>query len=114
MYKDEWIYIGHMLDMCQLALEISANKNKVDYDNEITLRLALTHAVQVIGEAAQRVSKPFRDAHPEVPWREIIGMRHRIVHDYLNVDEDIVWQVIQDDLPPLNKTLKKIIPREYL
>jgi uncharacterized protein with HEPN domain len=103
-----------MLDMCQQALEISANKNKVDYDNDITLRLALTHAVQVIGEAAQRVSKPFRDAHPEVPWREIIGMRHRIVHDYLNVDEDVVWQVIQDDLPPLNKTLKKIIPPEYL
>jgi uncharacterized protein with HEPN domain len=114
MFKDEWVYVGHMLDMSQQALEISNNKNKEEYDNDITLRLALTHLVQVIGEAAQRVSNPFRDAHPEVPWREIIGMRHRIVHDYLNVDEEVVWQVVQDDLPPLVETLKRIIPPEYL
>lgn len=84
MYRDEWIYVGHMLEMGQQALEISANKNKVDYDNEITLRLALTHAVQVIEDPAQRVSEQFRDGHPEVRWREIISMRHRIVYDYLN------------------------------
>ncbi|RQW76966.1 MAG: DUF86 domain-containing protein [Methanothrix sp.] len=109
MLNDEWVYVGHML-----ALEISSGKDKETYNQDLTLRLALTHLVQVIGEAAQRVSNTFRDAYADVPWREIIGMRHRIVHDYLNVDEDVVWQVVQDDLPLLVEKLNRIIPPEYL
>jgi uncharacterized protein with HEPN domain len=50
----------------------------------------------------------------EIPWREIIGMRHRIVHDYLNVDEDVVWQVVQEDLPQPIATINQIIPSEYI
>lgn len=113
MLNDDWVYVGHMFDMSQQALEISSSKDKEVYDQDVTLRLALTHLVQMIGEAAQHVSNPFREAHLEIPWREIIGMRHRIVHDYLNVDEDVVWQVVQDDLPRLSATLKRIIPSEY-
>jgi uncharacterized protein with HEPN domain len=113
MPKDEWVYVGHMLDMSQQALEISAGKNREVYDSDLTLRLALTHLVQVIGEAAQHVSSEFRQSYPEIPWREVIGMRHRIVHDYLNVDEDVVWQVVQQDLPQLAKMLDQIIPPAY-
>lgn len=76
------------------------------------LRLALTRLVQVIGEAAQHVSMEFREKYPEVPWHEIIGMRHRIVHDYLNVDEEVIWEVIQHDLPPLVDILTRIVPPE--
>jgi uncharacterized protein with HEPN domain len=47
------------------------------------------------------VSQPFADRHPEIPWSDIIGMRHKVVHDYLGIDEDIVWQVVSEDLPPL-------------
>lgn len=113
MPKDDWVYIGHMLDMSLQAEEILAGKDREDYDREIVLRLALTHLVQVIGEAAQQVSKVFQDRYPQVPWREIIGMRHRIVHDYLNVDEDIVWEVVQSDLPQLVSALEGIIPPNY-
>jgi uncharacterized protein with HEPN domain len=113
MLKDDWVYVGHMLDMCHQALEISTGKDKTGYDEDITLRLALTHLVQMIGEAAQHVSVSFREAHTLIPWREIIGMRHRIVHDYLNVDEDVVWQVVQDDLPKLAAVIQQIIPPEY-
>jgi uncharacterized protein with HEPN domain len=114
MPKDDWVYIGHMLDMSQQALDIVTGKDKNEYDQEVTLRLALTHLVQMIGEAAQQVSLPFQDTYPLVPWRKIIGMRHRIVHDYLNVDEDIVWQVVQDDLPSLVSVLRNILPQEYI
>jgi uncharacterized protein with HEPN domain len=62
------------------------------YDADENLRLALIHLVQVIGEAARQVSREFTVTHPEVPWENIIGMRHKVVHDYLGVDEDIVWQ----------------------
>jgi uncharacterized protein with HEPN domain len=80
------------------------------YDNDENLRLAVTHLIQVIGEAAGRVSQPTRLAYPDIPWREITGMRNRIVHDYLNIDEDVVWQVSIADLPPLIALLEKIVP----
>ena len=110
MSKDDWVYIGHMLDMSQKALDFVTGLDKADYDQDEPLRLALAHIIQVLGEAARQVSPAFRDAHPRIPWREIVGMRHRIVHDYMNVDEDVVWEVIRQDLPPLVAVLKKIIP----
>lgn len=114
MHKDDWVYVGHMLDMGQKALDLTQGVTRAEYDQDETLRLALTHLVQVIGEAAQRVDLDFRKDHPELPWHEIIGMRHRIVHDYLNVDEDIIWEVVHQDLPPLVVALKRIIPPEEL
>jgi uncharacterized protein with HEPN domain len=76
------------------------------------LRLALTYLVQSIGEAAMRVSAECRQAHPEIPWREIIGTRHKIVHDYLDVDEDVIWQVVSKDLPALITALETLVPPE--
>jgi len=86
------------------------NVSRTDYDRNEILRYALTHLAQVIGEAAQQVSPDFRDTYPLVPWFEIIGMRNRIVHDYLNVDEDVIWEVIHQDMQPLVNALKTIIP----
>lgn len=56
------------------------------------------------------MSREFTEAHPEVPWEDIVGMRHKLVHDYLGVDEDIVWQVVTDDLPKLVQSLKPLVP----
>jgi uncharacterized protein with HEPN domain len=64
MPKNDWVYVGHMLDMCLQAREILSEKDRADYDQEIVLRLALTHLVQVIGEAAQQVSNEFQSLHP--------------------------------------------------
>ncbi len=114
MPKDDWVYVAHMLDMSKQALEIVSNKTRSEFDEDIVLRLALTHLVQVISEAAQRVSKEFQQDHAQIPWREITGMRNRIVHDYLNVDEDVVWQVVRGDLPELAKIIQGVIPKQYL
>ena len=64
----------------------------------------------MIGEAARQVSRDFTVTHPEVPWENIIGMRHKVVHDYLGVDEDIVWQVVTGDLPKLVESLEPLVP----
>ena len=82
------------------------------FKNEI-LQLALTRLIEVIGEAASHVDEQTREEFNSIPWHEIIGMRHRIVHDYLNVDEQVIWQVAHEDLPDLYTTLNKIIPQEY-
>ena len=76
------------------------------------MRLALIHLVQVIGEAARKVSLEAQLALPEIPWREIIGMRNRIVHDYLGVDEDVVWEVVAFDLPSLVAVLERVVPED--
>jgi uncharacterized protein with HEPN domain len=114
MPRSDWVYLGHMLDMCLKGLEITGGKTRQDYDESDTLQLALAHIIQVIGEAADHVSDEFKEAQPQVPWHEIIGMRHRIVHDYMNVDEDVVWSVVKNDLPTLIAILKKTIPPELL
>lgn len=112
MPKDELVYVGHMLDKAHEALSLVRGKTRQDYDRDSALRLALTHLIQVIGEAARRVSVPFRESHPQIPWEAIVGMRSKIVHDYMNVDEDIVWDSVAHELPPLIDELKKIVPPE--
>ncbi len=111
-HNEDAVYVGHMLDMTRRAVEAIESKTRAKYDKDDILRLGLTHLVQVIGEAARKVSVKFQREHPEIPWRRIIGMRHRIVHDYMRVDEDILWQVVTNDLPKLLPLLEKILPDE--
>ncbi len=85
-----------------------SNGSRKDFDADENLRLALAYLIQIIGEAASRVSLVFQEGHTEVPWSEIIGMRHKIVHDYLGVDYDIVWEVVTADLPVLAGKLERI------
>lgn len=108
--REDSIYIGHMRDMTRRGVQAIVGKSRSDYDKDDILRLGLTHLVQVIGEAARKVSDEFRQQHPEIPWRKIVGMRHRIVHDYMRVDEDILWQVVTGDLSELLPLLEAIAP----
>ena len=108
MQKDDLVYVGHMLDMARKAMDLVKGKDRTDYNSEDSLRFALAHLLQVVGEAARRISQDFCKAHPEIPWKAIVGMRHKVVHDYMNVDEDVVWDTVQQELPPLIEKLTKI------
>jgi uncharacterized protein with HEPN domain len=110
MPKDDLVYIGHMLDTSQKALVFVQDKSREDFDNDEVLRIALTHLLQVIGESARRVSQNFREDNPQIPWKAIVGMRTKVVHDYLDVDEDIVWDTITKELPKLLSALERISP----
>lgn len=90
MKKDDAVYLGHIIDLGDKISQRVKGKSRDNFDSNEDLRIVLTHLVQTIGEAARRVSPAFQKDHPEVPWSDIIGMRHRIVHDYMDVDEDIV------------------------
>ena len=68
--------------------------------------------LEVIGEAAGHVSSTSMEALPEIPWREITGMRHRLIHGYADVDLELVWQVVMEDIPPLVGTLEPLVPPE--
>jgi uncharacterized protein with HEPN domain len=98
-----------MIDTANKAINFVEGISREDFDNDELLRLAITHLLQIIGEAARRVSLDFRAAHPEIPWKAIVGMRSKVVHDYLNVDEDIVWETVKEDLAPLVIELERLL-----
>ena len=112
MAKDDLVYLGHMLDMTRKAHQLVQSKNRAEYDRDEPLRLALAHLLQVIGEAARRVSLAYCQAHPQVPWKAIIGMRHKVVHDYMTVDEDVIWDTVTHELERLVTELERLVPRE--
>jgi uncharacterized protein with HEPN domain len=108
MQKDDSVYVGHMLDTARKATEKIRGLTRAEYDADEDLRMALTHLIQTIGEAARGVSAEYQRGHASVPWRQIIGMRHKVVHDYLHVDYDLVWDVVTADLPRLVAELERI------
>ncbi len=110
MEKDDLVYLGHMLDVARRLRAKVANVDRAAYDADEDLRLALAHLVQTLGEAARRVSPDTQARHPQLPWKAIIGMRHKIVHDYMMVDEDILWQVATRQIGPVAELLARIVP----
>ena len=105
MPKDDLVYVSQMLDLAASVVAKVSGKTRSEFDADENLQLAVTHLIQTLGEAARRVSESYRVAHPQVPWHYIVGMRHKIVHDYMEIDFDIVWDVAATELPTLLPTL---------
>jgi len=109
MHKDDLIRMRHMLDAAQEALFFALNKTRKDLDVDRMLTLSLVKSIEIIGEAAARVTTETRNLYPEIPWSSIVAMRNRLIHAYFDIDCDRVWDTITDDLPPLIATLEGII-----
>jgi len=112
MQKDDVIRLRHMLDAAKDATSFVRNKTRSSLDTDRQLVLSLVKSIEIVGEAAAHVSeKCFRD-FPQIPWRDIIGMRNRLIHGYYDIDLDIVWKTVIEDLPPLIAELEEIIEVE--
>ena len=107
--KDE-IRLRHMLDYSREAIALLQNKSRSDLDDDRILQLALVRLIEIVGEAAGRVSHETQSQNPEIPWPQIISMRNRLIHGYDFVDIDILWQTIHEDLPVLVSELERIFP----
>jgi len=112
MCKDDIVYVGHMLDTARKATHKLKGKTRKEFDSDENLRLALAHLLQIIGEAANRVSREFKSDHAGIPWEDIIGMRHKVVHDYLNVDQNVIWKTVTEELAPLVVRLESLVKPE--
>ena len=73
---------------------------------------AVMRPLAIIGEAARRVSQETRDAHPQIPWRQMAGMRNRLIHEYFRVDLATAWETVKNDIPPLIAALECLVPTE--
>lgn len=106
--KDQ-IRLRHMLDAARQALAFSEGKQRDDLDDDILLVYGIVKAVEIVGEAAARISKEYQATQSQIPWSGIIAMRHILIHDYASIDLDEVWKTLQNDLPALIAELVPLI-----
>ena len=104
--------LRHMLDHAREAWEMAQGRTREDVDTDRKLNLSLVRLLEVVGEAAARVPREYQAAHPEILWPEIISLRNRLIHGYDEVDFDILWTIVTNDLPPLIESLNKILAEE--
>ncbi len=100
-----------LLDMLEAITRIEkyAPRGREAFDADELIQVYMVHHLQVLGEAAYKLSKEFRSRHARVPWSKILGMRHILVHDYFRIDHDIVWGVVETDLSVLKREIESII-----
>lgn len=101
--------------MLRAAREVQAftsGKTYDDYESDLVLRRAVERSIQIIGEASAKVSKEFREAHPDVPWRPITAQRHILVHDYGEIDDEKIWRVATHYVPQLIEQILPLLPAE--
>jgi uncharacterized protein with HEPN domain len=108
MPKDDLVRLRHMLDSAMEAVELIKGKSRTDLNTNRVLSLALVRLLEIVGEAASKVTTDTRQQTPSIPWSEIISLRHRLIHGYDTINMDILWKILADDLPALIAQLNKI------
>jgi uncharacterized protein with HEPN domain len=103
-------YVWDMLQACRGVVRSLADLTLDQYRNDDNLKLATERRIEIIGEAANRVSPTVRDAHTQVPWRRIIAQRHVLAHDYGEIDDELIWSVATTHIPQLIPILEGMIP----
>ena len=114
MQRDDTIRTLHILEAARKALHFVENKSRDDLDKDEILAISLFHLLEIIGESANCVSAGFREQHPHIPWKKMVELRNRLIHGYFEINLDIVWDTVLEDLPPLVTDIEKIIPYDEL
>jgi uncharacterized protein with HEPN domain len=104
-------HLWDMLSAARDALGFAGGKPLPAFSADKMARAATERALMIVGEAAGRISGATREAHPEIPWRQIVGLRNILVHEYGQVAVERVWALAQEDLPKLIKALERLVPR---
>ena len=107
MKKDDNVRLKNMLDTAYKVIEFAEGYSRDSLNTNKMLTSALIREIGVIGEAAARVSADKREQLTEIPWKSIVGMRNRLIHDYDEIDLDLLWETITKDVPELIKKLEK-------
>ncbi len=113
MSEGDLVRLRHMLDAANEAMAFAGDASRQDLDVDRKLTLALVKEIEIIGEAAYQISEVTREQFPEIPWDDIIGMRHRLVHAYFDINLDILWKTVQQDLPPLAEKLQSALNKIF-
>ena len=106
---DDLTRIRHMRDASKEILEFTIGSSQSSFAENRMLQLAIVKDLEIIGEAANNVSTECQEKYPYIPWRAMVGMRNRLVHAYFGINLDVIWQTVQQDLPPLLNSLERAL-----
>lgn len=109
MHDEDRARLQHMIDAAEAAAQFVAGRRRADLDTDRMLLFALVRSIEIIGEAANKTSEEMRTAAPHIPWKAIIGTRHRLIHSYFDIDADILWIAATVEVPTLLSQLRGLI-----
>ena len=112
MRPDDLVRVRHMIDAGREAMTFAHGRSREDLDTDRMLVLSLVKAIEILGEAASKVSEELRREKPAIPWREMVSMRNRLIHGYFDINLEIVWQTVSEELPPLISALEAMLKAE--
>lgn len=107
--KDESAYLRHILE-CSKAVQGYVAEGRGAFHQDRRTQKAVLRELQELSESLQHISQETKEKHPEIPWRDISAFRNVLVHDYLGINLDRIWEIIHEDLPPLVEKIKHVIP----
>jgi uncharacterized protein with HEPN domain len=113
MYKDPMIYLKHILDECEYILSaMPADATEDSFWEDETLKRAMVRSLEIIGEAAKNITEDLKDKWNSIHWKNMAGMRDRLIHDYMGINYSIVWDVIHNKIPELAEQIAEVICNE--
>lgn len=107
MNERDRIRLEHILTCCENIATFMKGKRKTQLAHDLLLNSAVRHQLEILGEAANALSKKAQNALPGIPWKQVIGLRNRLIHEYFDIDNDIIWVTIKEGLPPLVAEIRK-------
>lgn len=110
--RDDHVLLQDMITTAHAAMSAVQGRDPDTLADDHIWTLGLVKCIEIIGEAASRLSADLRDRHPTIPWSQIIGMRNRLVHAYFDIDYEQVWKTLDEDLPPLVEQLEELLKDE--
>ena len=106
LHEENTIRLRHMLDAAREALDHAEGRSRDDLESDRQLVHSLVHCLEIIGEAASKVSHETREEIPAIPWTRMVGMRNRLIHAYYDVNLKIVWRTVREELPELIEAIE--------
>lgn len=109
MKKDPRIFLEHILDSIELLEEYSKGVLKTEFLKSRPLQDAMIRRLEVIGEAVKNLPASFREKHPNIPWKQMAGMRDILIHEYFDVDLTLAWKVVKHEIPRVKKHIVSLL-----
>jgi len=112
MFKDPKEYIRHIYDECSYIISVTENLVFEDFLEDETLKRAVVRSLEIIGEATKKIPTDFKDKWSTIQWKNMAGMRDRLIHDYMGVNYSIVWDVMKNKVPEMHQQISNFLTKE--